>query len=517
MTAGPVYLALDLGTTELKAGLVAGDGRPLASARAGYPLDADASGRAEQDPGHWWEAVRDVVAELLAAAPDAVPTAVAAVGQGPTMVAIDEAGRPTRPAATWLDTRSGEASADLEAATGRSGWTLGVLPHALRVEREEPGVAAGTRWYLNSWEWLSFRLSGIAATTVAGGQVRPDAEAAAKVGFDPAKLARTIATGALLGPLTAVAGAELGLRPGIPVVAGAVDAYSSFFGAALTEAGDAIDTGGTSGGLGVYWDAPVQVPGTFGAPAPIPGRWVYGGAMAGTGKALDWLRESALAGGTDLATLLAEAAASPPGAEGLVFLPYLAGERSPIWDPSARGAFAGLSLAHGRAHLARAVLEAAALALRHVADPIVAAGVQVRELRVSGGTARSPVWNRIKADVLQAPVAVPVVPETAMQGAAVLASVGAGDQPDLVTAMRALVRFAERLAPDPTVARTYDALYAAYTALHPAIAPIVRRLHAVTAGGPAAGAWADAPASSDRASRDDARVAGDAVHAGVVR
>jgi xylulokinase len=126
----------------------------------------------------------------------------------------------------------------------------------------------------------------------------------------------------------------------------------------------------------------------------------------------------------------------------------------------------------------RAVLEAAALALRHVAAPIVAAGLPVDELRVSGGPARSALWNRIKADVLGVPVVVPAVPETAVMGAAVIASVGAGDQADLPAAMRALVRFTDRLEPDPAARPTYDALYDAYVALHPAIAPVVRRLHA---------------------------------------
>jgi xylulokinase len=229
--------------------------------------------------------------------------------------------------------------------------------------------------------------------------------------------------------------------------------------------------------------------------------------MAATGKALDWLREHVLAGTTDTGTLLSEAAAVPPGADGLIFLPYLAGERSPIWDPTARGAFVGLSLGHGRGHLTRAVLEAAALALRHVAAPIRVAGVELRELRVSGGAARSPLWNRIKADVLAAPVRIPEVAETALMGAAVLAAVGAGDEPDLETAMRRLVRFSEPITPGPLAMRTYDVAYEAYTALHPAISPIVGRLRTELADRPADEAWADAPSTAHPASRADAEPA----------
>jgi xylulokinase len=223
------------------------------------------------------------------------------------------------------------------------------------------------------------------------------------------------------------------------------------------------------------------VAGIWAAPAPLPGRWLIGGAMTATGKALDWLDERVLAGGPGPDALIAEAAGVPPAAGGLVFLPYLAGERSPIWDPAARGAFVGLTLAHGRAHLARAVLEAAALALRHLADPIMAAGVRIDELTVTGGTARSDTWNQIKADVLQVPVAVPAVREASVLGAAILASVGLGWHVDTLAAIRSMARVDHRLEPDPGLRETYDHLFAVYMQLWPAIAPTVHRLGDVRA------------------------------------
>jgi sugar (pentulose or hexulose) kinase len=159
-----------------------------------------------------------------------------------------------------------------------------------------------------------------------------------------------------------------------------------------------------------------------------------------------------------------------------VFLPDLAGERSPIWDPGARGAFVGLTLAHGRAHLARAVVEAAALALRHVAAPILAAGLRIDHLVVTGGTARDDTWNRIKADVLGVPVAVPAVRETAVVGAAILGATAVGWHADVRAAIGSMVRIDHRLDPDPALAARYSALYDAYVGLWPAIAPTVRRL-----------------------------------------
>ena len=223
-----------------------------------------------------------------------------------------------------------------------------------------------------------------------------------------------------MGRLTGAAADALGLTAGIPVAGGTVDAFASYHGAGLLRAGDAYDPGGSAGGFGVYWDEPVEVPGGFVTPAPLAGQYSVGAAMAATGRALDWYRDSILGDTISTDALLAEAAATPPGADGLVFLPYLAGERSPIWDPEARGVLAGLTLSHGRGHIARAILEASALAIRHVAAPMLAAGVEVREMRVCGGPAQSEVWNQIKADVTGFTVAVPAVLETAVLGSAIL-------------------------------------------------------------------------------------------------
>ena len=232
--------------------------------------------------------------------------------------------------------------------------------------------------------------------------------------------------GTVVGGLTETAADALGLRPGRRSSGGTVDAFASYVGAGLLEPGDAYDPGGSAGGFGVYWDRPVEVAGAFVTPAPLAGRYSVGAAMAATGRALDWYRDAILGGTITTDALLAEAAATPPGADGLVFLPYLAGERSPIWDPDARGVLAGLTLGHGRGHVARAIVEASALAIRHVAAPMLAAGVQVTAMRACGGPARSAFWNGVKADVTGFPVLVPDVLETAVLGSAIVAAVGIG-------------------------------------------------------------------------------------------
>lgn len=471
-----VFLGLDLGTTEVKAGLVNTDGQLLALTRSGYTVDErKPRDWSEQDPGAWWSAVVGAVRGLhLSDSMDIVGIGVD--GHGPTLVAVDERGEATRPAITFLDSRSGAEAAELEEATGVRGWALGGLPAALWVERHEPSVAEATRWYLTTWEWLALRLSGEARAPLVPEQAVPDRAVVELVGVPVSRVPPMSCAGEVVGSLTDAAATALGLRPGIPVVGGTVDAFASYLGAGLLEPGDAYDPGGAAGGFGVYWDRPIEVPGAFVTPAPLAGRFSVGAAMAATGRALDWYRDAILGGIIATDALLQEAAVTPPGAEGLVFLPYLAGERSPIWDPDARGVLAGLTLAHTRGHIARAILEASALAIRHVAAPMLEAGVRVIEMRVCGGPARSAFWNQVKADITGFRVAVPAVLETAVLGSAILAAVGVGAQRDLPAAIRAMTSIEQRLEPRRELAATYDRLFDAYRALYPATAPILRAM-----------------------------------------
>ena len=474
----PGILGIDLGTSRTKVGLIGLDGVPLGFGRAAHGFDVDpATGRAEQDPDAWWVGVGAAVREAVAAAGDATEVlGICVAGHGPTLTAVDASGAPVRPAITWLDSRAATERAALEAATGLRGWALGVLPAARWLERHEPAAAARARWYLNAWEALALRLCGVAATTVVPGATGLPRDAVGGTGVAMDRLAPDVETGRALGALTADSARHLGLPAGIPVVAGLVDAFASFHGARMLAAGDAIDVGGAAGGFGVYAHRPAQVAGGFTTPAPMPGLYSVGGAMAATGAALDWFAANALGGHVPVGDLVAEAASIPAGAEGLVFLPYLAGERSPIWDPTARGAFAGLSLRHGRAHLVRAILEAAALAIRHVAAPMLAAGLEVRAMRAVGGPARSEAWSQLKADVTGFRVEVPRVREAAAVGAAIVGAVGVGAHPDLPAAIRAMTVIERHFEPDPERAAVYDEVFDSYVALYPALRPVTEML-----------------------------------------
>jgi xylulokinase len=455
-----VVLGIDLGTTEAKAGLFASDGRPVALERHPYPMLPGPPGSAEQDPGAWWQAI---VASVRA-----LPTGhhriagVCGVAQGPTLVVVDETGRHLRPAITWLDRRPAAEAADPVDAPpdegGRAGFGLDAsIAWLANHERE---TFARARWLIPAWDWLSLRLSGVATGSRQRGEPDPAA------GHDH-RVPLAVPVGTVVGGLAPETAADLGIPAGVPVIAGVNDGTATILGSGLTTPGQAVDTGGASGGLAVYADRPLDVAGIFCAPAPLRGRWVVGGAMAATGASLEWLRGRVLDGRWTFEKLIDDAAATPPGADGLVFLPYLAGERSPIWDPAARGVLFGLTLEHGRGHIVRAVLEGAAFALRDVALPIREHGIEITELRLAGRPARSRIWAQIKADVLDVPVGLLPVPEASLLGAAILAATGAGAQPDLESAVAGMVRVVERIDPRPEHAETYDRRFAVYRSLYP--------------------------------------------------
>ena len=197
--------------------------------------------------------------------------------------------------------------------------------------------------------------------------------------------------------------------------------------------------------------------------------------MAAIGASVDWVRSELLGGRWTLDELFEAAATVEPGADGLVFLPYLAGERAPIFDEQARGVLFGLTLAHRPEHLARAALEGAAYAVRHVAEPLAEAGAPIREMRPAGRAVPGDLWARIKADVLGAPVAIPAVGDTAVMGAAILAAVGVGAFASLEEGVAAMTSVVRRLEPDPAAHARYDEAFEVYRALYPALRPLFHR------------------------------------------
>jgi xylulokinase len=463
-----LVIGVDVGSSEAKAGLFDGEGNLLRLARSGYPLvTAGETGRAEQDPELWWGAVCQTLRQIVEDIPPHKPVALCVQGQGPSVVMADTDGNPLHNAILWMDSRPSSQRDELSRRLGKTVSPFAHIPAAMWLGIQRTEAYTQARWFLAAWDFIALRLCGQAvASSLAYFQPFPEEEIEAS-GLPHRLFPPVVQAGHSIAGVTAEAARETGLPEGLPVIAGAHDGIGNFIGAGLVKPGRSADVNGTSGGLALCWSEPIDRRGVFSETWLRPGEYIVGGAMAALGKCLDWLRETIAGEALTHEELIREAMNAPVGADRLIFLPYLAGERAPIWDPQARGVYFGLALKHERRHLVRAVLESVAYALRHVAEPLEESGARIDEMRVCGRQALSEDWNQIKADVLGVPVAVPRVRETALLGAAVLAAVGAGLLPDVASGADRLVRIERVLHPVPSRHQQYAELFDVYKRLYP--------------------------------------------------
>ncbi len=499
-----IYLGVDIGTSGCRTIAVDGSGRTLATAGRTYPLLTPAPGHVEQDPNEWTGGTLATIAEVCAsgAFDPADIAGIGVDGQSWACVPVDEAGTVLANTPIWMDVRAQSICEEVLARV-RSGTILDVSGNRLSpsystakmlwFERNRPEVFDRTRWFLQSNSLVVMALTGVASQEhsqgygwhfidVATGRV--DHALAAALGCDPSRIPEAVEPTAVVGGVTAAVARATGVPAGTPVVAGGLDAACGTLGAGVFRPGQTQEQGGQAGGMSIALDTPVADERLILSRHVVPGSWLLqGGTVAGSAS-LAWLAR--VAGAAEQATadstgrglyeeISALAGTVGAGSEGLVFLPYLSGERSPIWDADARGAFVGLHLGTGRGHLYRAVMEGVAMALRHNLEVALAAGAGVTELLAIGGATRSPLWMQIKADVTGLPIAVTANPDATTLGAAMLAAIGtgAGTVEDLVGDW---VQRSDGYVPDPRTQATYDRLYAVYAGLYPALAPSMHAL-----------------------------------------
>ena len=480
MTGGSpeAVVGLDVGTSAVKALAVALDGRVLAGHEVAYPLSMPHPGWAEQDPGEWWRATEEA---LAAVSGSAQVLGLGLSGQMHGLVALDSADRVIRPAILWNDqrtaaeceeitTRVGER--ELVELTGNRALTGFTAPKLLWMRGHEPDAYARIRRVMLPKDYVRLRLCGEHATDVAdaSGTLLLDVAARSWSGdlLDALDLER-----AWLPRLLECPQPSGTTRAGVTVAAGAGDQAAGALGVGVVRPGPLSLVLGTSGVVLLALD-------TFRADAEgrvhafchaAPDAWQAMGVMLSAGGALAWLRDT-IAPGVPFDALTAEADAWEPGAAGLTFLPYLAGERTPHANPLARGALAGVSLNHDRGALVRAVLEGVACGLRDCADLVLALDAsQPRIARASGGGARSDLWLAIVASALELPIERPAVEEGAAFGAALLGGVAAGVWRDVDEAVAATVRVRGVIEPDPAWIPRYRELQERFRALYPATLP----------------------------------------------
>ncbi|MEI6877333.1 MAG: FGGY-family carbohydrate kinase, partial [Spirochaetota bacterium] len=333
------------------------------------------------------------------------------------------------------------------------------LPKALWLFANHRGSARITR-FLSCPEHLLYVLSGQAWTYLPDPGYLPyiwNDELITATGIDAALFPPFIAPGKRCGSLRARIATELGLPVGLPLVSGFPDFLAGLVGAGIVEVGDAGDRGGTSEAINITAKSPFHGRGLLSLPHAVPGLWNLSGGLSTAGKALEWLAPNlGLAGPAELTSL---AEKSRAGAKGLVFIPYLAGERAPLWDPDRRAAFVGLSLNQGREDMARAACEALCYALRLPAELARQAGFEIRVLRMTGAAGINPFMSALKASILGLPVEIPEIRDSELVGDAAAAAVGLGDFPDLRSASKHMARIAERLEPDRALTSRYDEAY----------------------------------------------------------
>jgi len=486
-----LVVGVDVSTTATKAVLQDAEGTVRAVGMSAYSYETPHPLWSEQDPALWWEATRIAVREALEAA-DTDAEAVEAVGltgQMHGLVALDDRDEVLRPAILWNDQRTGAECDAIRGIVGRRrlieitgndalpGFTA---PKLLWLRRHEPDVWASIAHVLLPKDFVRLRLTGEHALDRADGSGTILFDLAARdwspeildaLAIEPRWLPPTFEGPMVTGTITEGAASATGLRAGIPVVAGGGDQAAAAVGVGSVVPGVSSLSLGTSGVLFTTTEGPaIESEGRLHAFChAVPDRWHLMGVMLSAAGSLRWYRD-ALAPGVAFEELVEEAAEVPPGSDGLLFLPYLTGERTPYPDPLARGAFVGLTVHHGRAHLTRAVLEGVAFGMRDSLELMRAAGIKPPDqIRATGGGSRSPLWRRILADVLGASIVTTPSAEGAAQGAATLAAVGAGWFDTIQDACRALVRIGETTPPSET-GGAYTNAYARYRELYPALA-----------------------------------------------
>jgi gluconokinase len=490
-----VVVGVDLGTTSTKAVAYDTDGRELAGASAGYPLEEPHPGWAEQDPAKILDAalrsVRDVVSEL-----DGPVAGLSFSSAMHTLIGLATDGTPLTPSLSWADSRAAAQAERLRAAAGglalhrRTGTPvhpMAPLPKLVWFREQQPKLHEQVAFWVGIKDYVLSRMCDALMTdhSLASGTglmdihtLAWDPEALRLAGISAEQLPELVPTTTVRSGLSTSVARALGLPEGTPVVVGAGDGPLANLGLGAVDPGVAACSIGTSGALRVMVERPAVDPlgGVF-CYALTEHRWAVGGAINNGGIVLDWAGH-ALApdlGADPAAALLDLAGQVPPGAGGLIMLPYLLGERAPHWSALPRGAYVGLTREHRREHLVRAAIEGVCQQLALVLQSMRAAGNEVRQVRATGGFARSPLWRQILADTLDMEVQFPAGHEGSSFGAALLGMQALGLL-DSIDVAADLVEIEDTVRPDPSAAAVYTALKPVFAELYDALVPTYRSL-----------------------------------------
>lgn len=500
-------IGIDVGTSGIKTIIINERGAVLTRAFRDHPLYTPHPNWAEQDPEDWWRGAVDTLREVVSTS-DIDPASIAGIGLSGQMhssVLLDENNRVLRPSILWCDTRTTDQCRWITQTVGEDNLVRWVsnpalegftAPKLIWVREFEPDVYMRIRRVLLPKDYIRYRMTGVFAMEVsdAAGTLLFDVrnrrwshELMQAIGLPGEVMPPVYESTDICGTVTKELADETGLLPGTPVVGGGADNTCGAVGTGIVKPGRVLASIGTSGVIFAHTDDVFVDPGlrvhTF--CHSVPHRWYLMGVMLFAGGSFRWVRDTfgeleasvaRLIDSDPYELLTAEADQAPVGSEGLIFLPYLMGERTPHKDANAKGAFVGLTGRHTKQHIVRAVLEGITFAMRDSIEIMRELGLTITQVRTTGGGARSAVWRQIQADVFGAEVATINAAEGPAFGAALLAGVGTGVYPDVETAADDIVRVVSKTEPDTRMTERYEEYYQVFRSLYPALKPSFDRL-----------------------------------------
>lgn len=463
-----LLLGIDIGTSACKVAVFDIEGNVVAQTNKPYSVYYPKPGWAEQDPDEWWTAICAGIREIFDINKEIGPDDIAGVGvdgQSWSAIPVDKNGNALARTPIWMDTRSRDICNRAKRLVGEdrifeiAGNDLlpsYTTPKMLWFKENYPEVFDKTDKFLQSNSYIVYKLTGVMSQDLSQGygihffdmkKLSYDEGLAEDLGLSTSLIPPLFRCDEIVGEITVKAASLTGLAAGTPVVAGGLDAACGTLGAGVYEVGQTQEQGGQAGGMSICTDHALAHKKLILSPHVVPGKWLLQGGTVGGGGALKWFRQE-LGKDQSFDDLTAEAAKVPAGCDGVVFLPYMSGERSPIWDPDAKGVFYGLSYDKTRGHMVRAVLEGVAYSVQHNLLTAQETGAKTGVLNAMGGSANSALWTQIKADVTGRTIQVPASDTATTLGAAILAGVGCGLYKDYREAVTRTISITKVYEPD---------------------------------------------------------------------
>lgn len=501
---GQLLLGIDIGTSACKIAVFEKNGTVIAAGSGDYPVYYPQPGWAEQNPDEWWTAVCETIKTLLQKNHiDAQEIAGVGIdGQSWSAIPIDQEGNVLANTPIWMDTRAQDicdrinreiGEENIFALTGNSLQPSYTTAKILWYKENLPQMYEKIDKILQSNAFIAYRLTDALSHDMSQGYGVHcfdmkngcwNDEMCEKMGIPRSFLPELVPCHQVVGTVTAKAAEKTGMAEGTPVVAGGLDAACGTLGAGVIHVGETQEQGGQAGGMSICIEEYAADPRLILGAHVVPGQWLLQGGTVGGGGVMRWFekefagyeREIAdRVGKSSLDQLNEIAQETPPGSDGVVFLPYMAGERSPIWDPNAKGVYYGLDFNKTKGHMVRAAMEGVAFSLKHNLDIAEDTGAKVEELRAMGGSANSLLWTQIKSDITGKPIVVPSSDTATTLGAVILAGVGVGVYKDFEEAVHMTVKITRRHEPDMEKHRLYQKNYETYLELYESLKGLMKK------------------------------------------